>query len=82
VARPIEEIDEQLIDWIQSNILQEGVVKRVIAEVRRRIEKQSKTHGPDVDRLDTQIAKLRKEVRNCPRPSPWPKCRCPLSSSA
>jgi site-specific DNA recombinase len=64
VARPIEEIDGRIIEWVQTNILQEGVVKRVIAEVRRRIEKQAKTHGGDVDRLDAQIAKLRKEVRN------------------
>jgi hypothetical protein len=34
----VEEIHAAIIDWIKANILHERVVKRVVAEVRRRIE--------------------------------------------
>ena len=63
-ARPVYEIDAEIIAWVKRNVLQEGVIKRLVAEVRRRIEKQSKTHGTDVERLEAQATKLRKEVRN------------------
>jgi chromosome segregation ATPase len=64
LRRPVEEVDARIIEWIKANILQEGVVKRVLAEVRRRIAKQSEMRDADVERLDAQITKLRKEVRN------------------
>jgi hypothetical protein len=60
VRRPVEEVDAKMFEWVRVNILQEGVIKRIIAEVRRRMAKQSETRNADVDRLDAQIAKLRK----------------------
>jgi site-specific DNA recombinase len=64
LRRPVEEIDARIVEWIRANILQEGVVKHVVGEVRRRIKKQAKTQDADVGRLDAQIAKVREEVRN------------------
>jgi predicted RNase H-like nuclease (RuvC/YqgF family) len=64
LRRPVEEIDAEIIAWIKANILQESTVKWFVAEVRRRIAKQGETRGADIERLDAQIAKLRKQVRN------------------
>ena len=64
VARPVEDLDGQIIEWIKANVLHEGAIKRLFAETRRRFERQSATRDADVERLDSQITKLRKEVRN------------------
>lgn len=64
LRRPVEEIDERLLSWIETNLLQERIVERVLAEVRRRIGARSASNSAEIRALDEQLAKLRREIGN------------------
>ena len=44
-ARRVDEVDAEVFRWIEVNVMSEGLVKRVLAEVRKRIAKQGETKG-------------------------------------
>jgi hypothetical protein len=64
LRRPIEEVNGAVLDWIRRNILTEEVVIEVIRALRRRLEQRARTAGPDLSKLESQAAKLRKEIAN------------------
>ena len=55
-------VDAAVMDWIQTNILTEQVLRELVAEVRRRVAARRTDHEDEATRLEGEIAKLRGEV--------------------
>jgi hypothetical protein len=64
LRRPVAEADSGCIEWIRKNVLQEEVVLEILREVRQRISQQCGESVGEVEALEIQIAKLRKEIAN------------------
>jgi site-specific DNA recombinase len=64
LCRPVEELDEKVLQAVSDAVLQEKFAQRIFAEVRRRVAKQSSTRGGDVERLEKQSRKLQTEISN------------------
>jgi site-specific DNA recombinase len=64
LRRPVDEIDIKLLELVQASFRQEKFITKVLAEVRRRLAKQAQTQGVEVDQIEAQATRLRKEIGN------------------
>ena len=64
LRRPVEEADSGCIEWIKEHVLREEVALEILREVRQRIGQHHAGADGEVERLEEQAAKLRKEIGN------------------
>jgi site-specific DNA recombinase len=62
LRRPVAEVDAAVIEWIQSNVLNEERIAEIFQEVRRRIAERLKTSNVDLPRLEAEARELREQL--------------------
>ncbi len=62
LRRPVTEVDSAVIEWIQSNVLNEERITEIFREVRRRVAERAKTSNGDLPRLEAEAVELRDQL--------------------
>ncbi len=62
LRKPVELVDEVVIDWLEENILTEQFVVRALREIRKRLAKRLQTFDGDAPRLVAEAEKLQVEI--------------------
>jgi len=64
LRRPVKSIDAAIVQHISEKILNEEVITKVLAEVRRRLSSRTETQADDLRDLETQAIRVKKELDN------------------
>ena len=62
VRRPVDRVDEAVIDWIEQNVLKEELIVAALDELRRRLQDRTQSSQSQVPPLETELKKLKGEV--------------------
>ena len=62
LRRPVDSVDQAVVDWIQENVLTEEVIAATLREVRRRLAERAESQETEVPRLRTEAEELRHEI--------------------
>jgi DNA invertase Pin-like site-specific DNA recombinase len=62
--RPVEGIDDAVIEWVEQNLFREQVILEAIAEVRCRLSSKDGRAEGEILELEGQVRKLGKEIAN------------------
>jgi len=62
LRRPIASVDAAVVNWVMANVLNEGVITDILAEVRRRIAVRSETPNTERQELEAEAKRLRGEI--------------------
>lgn len=64
VRQPVEDVESALADYLQAHALTPAVVERLLAEVRRQVERRLAADRPNTGVLETELHRLRREQKN------------------
>ncbi|MBX3230688.1 MAG: recombinase family protein [Labilithrix sp.] len=64
LRRPVDRVNQGVVDWIQTNILSEELVVDALKEVSRRIAARAKQQNAELPKLEAEAHKLRAEIAN------------------
>ncbi len=59
LRRPVDAVNRMVVDWINANVLTEGLVLETLTEVRRRLAERAKTANDELPRLEKEASTLR-----------------------
>ncbi|AUX43692.1 uncharacterized protein SOCE26_051440 [Sorangium cellulosum] len=62
LRRPVDAVNQALIDWIKSNVLSEELILEVLKQLRQRLAERAKTTTSDVPQLEKEATRLRTEI--------------------
>lgn len=62
VRRPVADVDAVVIDWVQSNVLNEKLIMATLAELRERIASRAELPNTERAELEKEAKKLRGEI--------------------
>lgn len=62
LRRPVQAVNDMLIDWVREHVLSEEVVLEALKEIRRRLAERAKTTTTDIPALAKEAADLRVEI--------------------
>ncbi|WP_437786865.1 hypothetical protein [Sorangium sp. So ce1097] len=62
LRRPVEVVDQALLDWLKEDVLREEVIAEALRELRRRLAERAKTTGSEVPELEAQVRAVKAEI--------------------
>jgi len=62
LRRPVETVDQAMIEWLKENVLREEVITEALRELRRRLAERAKTTDGEVPELEAQVRTAKAEI--------------------
>jgi site-specific DNA recombinase len=62
LRRPVDIVNQSVVDWIKSNVLSEELTLEVLKQLRHRLAERAKLTTSDVPQLEKEAVQLRTEI--------------------